>query len=89
MSNGECQYEFIPTGNDVTNYIVERREAKTGTWTKVSSYVTSTFCRIRNLTVGRDYDFRVVAENQYGTSDPAETTEPVKAKHPFDVPGIN
>jgi len=74
-------------GADITNYVVERREAKTTTWTKVSSYVTSTYCRVRNLAVGRDYDFRVVAENQYGTSDPAETTEPVKAKHPFDPPG--
>lgn len=78
---------YMLTGSDITNYVVERREAKTTTWTKVSSYVTSTYCRIRNLTVGRDYEFRVMAENQYGTSDPAETTEPIKAKHPFDVPG--
>ncbi|ODM93780.1 Twitchin [Orchesella cincta] len=74
-------------GADITNYVVERREAKSGSWTKVSGYVTSTYCRIRNLTVGRDYEFRVSAENQYGTSDPAETSEPVKAKHPFDPPG--
>lgn len=89
---GECLTLswFAPRDNggaDITNYVVERREAKTQTWTKVSGYVTSTYCRIRNLTVGREYDFRVVAENQYGTSDPAETSEPVKAKHPFDPPG--
>jgi len=74
-------------GGDITNYVVERRDAGSQNWTKISNYVTSTYCRVRNLTVGRNYDFRVMAENQYGTSEPVETTEPVKAKHPFDVPG--
>jgi hypothetical protein len=41
------------------------------------------FCRIRNLNIGRDYEFRVVAENQYGASDPATTTDPIRARHPF------
>lgn len=48
-------------GSEVTNYAVERCEAGTQNWTKVSSYVTTTYCRVRNLTVGRDYNFRVVA----------------------------
>ena len=74
-------------GADITNYVVEKKQSNEKTWSKVSSYVTSSFCRIRNLEVGRDYDFRVVAENQYGTSEPAQTTEPVKARHPFDPPG--
>jgi hypothetical protein len=26
-----------------------------------------------------------MAENQYGTSDPALTTDPVKARHPFGM----
>ena len=30
---------------------------------------------------------RIYAENQYGVSDPATTTEPIKARHPFDPPG--
>lgn len=41
---------------------------------------------MRNLAVGNVYDFRVMAENQYGTSDPAKTTDPIKARYPFDVP---
>jgi hypothetical protein len=28
-----------------------------------------------------------MAENQYGTSDPATTTDPIKARYPFDPPG--
>lgn len=54
---------------------------------QVSSYVTTPFVRVRNLTVGQVYEFRVMAENQYGTSDPAMTIDPIKARHPFDPPG--
>ncbi|KAF0299363.1 Twitchin [Amphibalanus amphitrite] len=74
-------------GANITNYIVEKRERGARDWTKVSSYVSGTALRVKNLTVGRDYDFRVSAENQYGISDPCPTSEPVKARHPFDVPG--
>lgn len=70
-------------GAEVTNYVVEKKEAKSPTWTKVSSYVTVPFVRVRNLTLGHDYEFRVIAENQYGQSEPAVTTEPIKARHPF------
>ena len=75
-------------GSPVTNYIVEKADAKSGgQWTKVSSYVTSCYTRVRNLVVNTDYDFRIYAENQYGISDPATTSEPIKARHPFDPPG--
>lgn len=70
-------------GAEITNYIVEKREAKSPTWSKVSSYVTVPFARIRNLTLGKDYEFRVIAENLYGQSDPAVTAEPIRARHPF------
>ncbi|XP_055385446.1 twitchin isoform X34 [Condylostylus longicornis] len=74
-------------GSPITNYVVEKREARSPTWTKVSSYCTTPFVRVRNLAIGREYEFRVVAENQYGQSDPAVTEEPIRARHPFDVPG--
>lgn len=70
-------------GSEITNYVVEKKEAKAPTWTKVSSYVTVPFVRVRNLTLGHDYEFRVIAENQYGQSEPAITAEPIKARHPF------
>ena len=28
-----------------------------------------------------------MAENQYGTSDPVTTMDPIKARYPFDPPG--
>lgn len=74
-------------GSDITNYVVEKKEARSSTWSKVSGYVTVPFIRIRNLTLGKEYEFRVFAENQYGQSEPAVTSEPIRARHPFDVPG--
>lgn len=74
-------------GSPVTNYVVEKKEAHSGSWTKVSSYCTVPFVRVRNLTIGREYEFRVSAENQYGQSEPATTEHPIRARHPFDVPG--
>lgn len=74
-------------GSDVSNYIVERRECRTQNWTKAGSFVTNTFVRIRNLATGTDYEFRVMAENKYGVSDPVVTSEPIRARHPFDPPG--
>ncbi|VVC89475.1 unnamed protein product [Leptidea sinapis] len=74
-------------GGEITNYVVEKREARTPTWTKVSGYVTTPFLRVKNLSVGRSYEFRVMAENQYGQSEPAQTLEPIRARHPFDPPG--
>lgn len=73
-------------GSPVQNYIIEKKEARSSTWTKVSSYCTVPFVRIRNLSIGKEYDFRVIAENKYGHSDPANTSEPIRARHPFDVP---
>lgn len=44
------------------------------------------FChQVRNLEPGTKYDFRVMAENSQGVSEPLETTEPVLAKHPFGM----
>lgn len=73
-------------GVPITNYIIEKKEANSSTWTKVSSYCTVPFVRIRNLVIGKEYDFRVIAENKYGQSDPATTDDHIRARHPFDVP---
>ncbi len=78
---------FDDGGSEVTNYIVERAEKGTHNWVKVSSYVTTTYTRVRNLTLNKEYDFRICAENHYGVSEPCLTDEAIKAKYPFDPPG--
>jgi len=73
-------------GSPITNYIVEKCEVEKE-YVKVSSYITTCYTRVRNLIVGKEYHFKIYAENQYGISDPAVTDEPITAKHPFDAPG--
>ena len=45
---------------------------------KVSNYCTNTYCRVRNLTVNKEYDFRVYAENHYSVSDPGMNDDGIK-----------
>lgn len=73
-------------GAPIDNYTVEKRKAKDSRWVKVNSYCTTTSCKVRNLDVGSEYDFRVRAENQYGASDWAQTDTPIRARHSFNVP---
>ena len=70
-------------GQRVNNYVVEKRKADTGKWTKVSSFVTTPTCDVRNLDPGKEYEFRVSAVNNMGQSDPLMTTNPILAKLPY------
>uniref|UniRef100_A0A8C5TSA8 Titin n=1 Tax=Malurus cyaneus samueli TaxID=2593467 RepID=A0A8C5TSA8_9PASS len=57
----------------ITNYIIEKREAKEGAeWQLVSSSISGTTCRIVNLTENAGYYFRVSAQNIYGISEALE-----------------
>lgn len=71
-------------GSMITNYIVEKREAKEGEqWNLVSSSVSGTTCRIINLVENAGYYFRVSAQNQYGVSEALEIPSVVIIKSPF------
>ncbi|XP_049301024.1 twitchin isoform X5 [Anopheles funestus] len=72
-------------GSPVTNYVVEKKDKNSNAWTKVSSYCTTNYLKIRNLRLNQLYDFRVYAENKYGLSEPAQA-DSIVAKHPFDPP---
>lgn len=73
-------------GEEITNYILEKKDKK-GDWVRVSNSILGNSYRVRNLQEGMAYEFRVMAENQYGISDPLCTMEPIVAKHPFNPPG--
>ena len=65
----------------ITKYTVERREATKSAWIYVDAVDSFTHtCKIRNLYEGKDYYFRVFAENKFGTGEPAELTEPVRLR---------
>lgn len=52
-------------------------------WSKVAPSYFGTSCQVRGLDEGTQYEFRVMAENALGQSEPLTTTEPVTAKWPF------
>lgn len=71
-------------GAMITNYIIEKREAKEGAeWELVSSSISGTTCRIVNLTENAGYYFRVSAQNTYGISEALEVSSVVVMKPPF------
>ena len=72
-------------GSSVSNYIIEKKDSKKETWGVVSSKSTRTKCKVPRLVAGKEYIFRVRAENKYGVSDPLES-KPEVAKHMFNVP---
>ena len=55
----------------------------------MNSYVPGTHCPVKNLDIGQQYEFRVMAENQFGVSEPLMTTQPITAKHPFGMCSYN
>ncbi|GAA49621.1 twitchin, partial [Clonorchis sinensis] len=73
-------------GQPITNYILEKRPKGSDTWQKVSAFLKSPTATVRNLEEGKEYEFRVMAENPMGVSEPLVTERAVKARHPFDPP---
>ncbi|CAF0846330.1 unnamed protein product [Brachionus calyciflorus] len=74
-------------GNEITNYIVEKKEVGTDKWVKVSPNCLDNSCAVKGLEEGKEYEFRVTAENLHGLSDALTTPEPVTAKWPYNPPG--
>lgn len=62
---------------------MEKRDKKTDKWERVSDFVQGTSFTVPKLKEGHEYDFRVIAENQNGLSEPLETSGPTLAKNPF------
>ena len=72
-------------GSNIINYVLEMREANKKLWSLVSSTVQSTKLRVTKLVEGKEYVFRICAENKMGRSPWLETV-PYIAKLPFDPP---
>lgn len=69
-------------GTNITNYIVEKCDVSQGDWIIVSSSCTKTSFRMTKLTTGKEYSFRVRAENRFGISEPIYS-EKMIARYPF------
>lgn len=70
-------------GAPISNYIVDKRETSRANWAQVSSKVKGDLqINVEKLIEGREYQFRIRAENTWGVGD-ALVTSPVIAKNPF------
>lgn len=82
VAQERSKVDLIVSGSDVSNYIVEKRDAKIGNWTLVTSSATRPTCKCSGLISGNEYTFRVMAENRFGVSSPL-LSDTVVAKYPF------
>ena len=73
-------------GSEVTNYVVEKREVGKTAWFTVDSKIHSTHCLVKGLNEGKEYYFKVYAENIFGLGQPLECSEPVTPKNPLYPP---
>ena len=71
-------------GSKVTGYVLERLEVGRDRWVKVhKSPLTDTSFTCTDLIEGKEYTFRVSAENKAGLSKPSEPSDTHMAKPPY------
>uniref|UniRef100_A0A8C0QLT9 Titin n=1 Tax=Chelonoidis abingdonii TaxID=106734 RepID=A0A8C0QLT9_CHEAB len=75
---------LINGGSEITNYVIEKRDATKRAWSTVTTKCSHTTFKVTNLSEKTAFFFRVLAENEHGLGEPCETSEPVK---PAEVPG--
>ena len=69
-------------GSKITGYIVEKKEK--GRWVKVNrTAISDTIMSVTDLIEKSDYEFRVMAENKIGLSEPSQPSERVIVKLPY------
>ncbi|XP_030613936.1 titin-like, partial [Archocentrus centrarchus] len=74
-------------GSEILNYILEKKDNKNEeiSWITVTSTLKGTSCPITKLIEGKEYIFKVTAENKYGCGAPC-ISEPLVAKNQFSPP---
>lgn len=71
-------------GSPVTGYTVEKREIGKDRWVKVNrAPTTETTLSVQDLYEGKEYEFRVKAENKAGVGEPSQPSKKVVAKLPY------
>lgn len=74
-------------GSRITGYVVERRDTSKGAdaWLPVAQGLRDTSFTVPSLIEGHEYEFRVLAVNEHGASEPLRTSSPVIAQLPFSM----
>ncbi|MCP9264251.1 Immunoglobulin I-set domain protein [Dirofilaria immitis] len=63
-------------------YVIEIRELPEKDWVLLDYNIPEPVCKVRNLQLGKSYQFRVRAENIYGISDPSPASPPSRLMAP-------
>ena len=76
-------------GSKVTHYLIEKRDCSKGkdAWVPYADHCREHSIAVQGLKENGEYEFRVMAVNQNGMSEPLVTAHSVVAKLPFGVPG--
>jgi len=86
-----CVLSWSPStsdgGSPITGYHIEQRLVSRPMWLPVSSHpVSGVSYRPTGLMEGQSYQYRVIAENRVGRSEPSALSATVLAKDPWDKP---
>ena len=90
ISKDSAHIEWLPPlsdgGSPITNYRIEKRTVGTYRWDLVnpSERVTGTSYTVRGLLEETDYEFRVIAENKAGVSQPSPGSRSAKYIEPVE-----
>ncbi|XP_046554801.1 titin-like [Haliotis rubra] len=91
LDRTELTLEWTPPKNDggspITQYILEKKEAKSPTWSRIDKVPSKkTSYHVANLLEGTEYVFRITAENKHGAGEPLETSKGYTPKSLYDKP---
>ncbi|XP_046554802.1 titin-like [Haliotis rubra] len=73
-------------GSEITHYLLEKRDVMRAHWSHAEKTSSPTCkAKVKNLTEGTEFYFRVMAVNKMAAGIPLES-RPILVKSPFDVP---
>ncbi|XP_070534198.1 LOW QUALITY PROTEIN: twitchin-like [Ptychodera flava] len=77
-------------GSPIKGYVVEKREVGKDKWIRCNRVpVKEENFKVEGLEEDKPYEFRVMAENEAGQSEPSKASEPIIAKDPKMAPKID
>jgi hypothetical protein len=87
-----CRIQWLPPSSDggspITGYFIERHLQGASRWSKVNKLLTApdvTQIIAEELVEGSEYEFRVIACNKVGQSEPSAPSRMIVAKNPFGM----
>ena len=93
LTKSGCTLSWKPPkddgGNRVLHYVIEKRDCSKNKdlWIPYADHCKETPLNVQGLMENSEYEFRVMAVNHTGISEPLVTTQSFVAKFPFGVPG--